>query len=66
MSNLFLRHKVTKKRYRIIGMDKAKNEITLQGELATFTQPYDKDELQRLGYVMEKEAAAPADEDEDG
>lgn len=62
MPTLFLRHKVTKKRYRIVTMDKAKNEITLQGELATFTQPYDKEELQRLGYVLEKDE----DEDDDG
>lgn len=35
-------------------MDKATNTVTLRGEHAEFTQPYDKELFKRLGYVLEK------------
>lgn len=60
MATLYFRHTKTNKRYRIVRLDKEKNQVVLQGELAEFTQPYDKDELQRLGYVLEREEGPDA------
>jgi hypothetical protein len=56
MPTLYFRNTTTNKRYKVLKLDKEKNEVVLQGELATFTQPYDKAEFQRLGYVLEREA----------
>jgi hypothetical protein len=37
----------------VVSIDKAKNVVTLKGEHAEFTQPYDKEQFKRLGYVLE-------------
>ena len=45
----------TGKRYKIVGFDKDAGEVTLKGEHATFTEPYDKDAFQKLGYKLVQE-----------
>jgi hypothetical protein len=45
----------TGKKYEVVRIDKATNTVTLKGETATFTEPYDKDRFKRMGYVLEKE-----------
>lgn len=52
---LYFRNAKTGKRYQVVQIDKVKNTITLKGEMATFTEPYDKDRFKRMGYVLEKE-----------
>jgi hypothetical protein len=37
----------------VVALDKVKNVVTLKGEHAEFTQPYDKEQFKRLGYVLE-------------
>lgn len=52
---LYFRNLKTGKRYQVVNIDKVKNTITLKGEMAAFTEPYDKDRFKRMGYVLEKE-----------
>ena len=42
----------TQKEYEIVGVDKEKNEVVLRGPHATFRQPFDKEQIQRLGYKL--------------
>lgn len=58
MAAVYFRHTKTNKRYRVVQLDKHTQVLTLQGEYATFEQPYDKAELQRLGYVLERDDSA--------
>lgn len=54
MIELYFRNTKTERRYKVIRIDKEKGEITLKGEYSEFTEPYDKERFQRLGYVLEK------------
>lgn len=54
MSELWFENTKTKKRYKVVGMDKTKGEITLQGQYAIFTEPYDKERFEKLGYRLVK------------
>jgi len=54
MTELYFRNMKTGRRYKVIRIDKEKGEITLKGEYSEFTEPYDKERFQRLGYVLEK------------
>jgi hypothetical protein len=51
---VYFRHTKTDRRFRVVSIDKAKNVVTLKGEHAEFTQPYDKEQFKRLGYVLER------------
>ena len=55
------------KKYRVLGMDKIHDPplLTLQGEHAKFTQPFDKDLFIRCGYNLVREEV-PDKEDDDG
>ena len=50
---LYFRNTKTNRKFRVVALDKTKNEITMKGEHAEFTQPYDKEQFRRLGYVLE-------------
>jgi hypothetical protein len=52
----------TQRRYEVVKLDKAAGTITLKGELAEFTESYDKDKFKELGYTLIREEEA---EDED-
>lgn len=51
---LFFVSTETGRRYEVVRLDKAKGEITLKGELAVFTESYDKDKFEKLGYTLER------------
>jgi hypothetical protein len=55
MTRLYLKHEKTGRQYRVVRLDKEKNEIILKGEYSEFAEKYDKDRLQRLGYRLVKE-----------
>ena len=50
---IYFRHSKTDRRFRVVSLDKVTNMVTLKGEHAEFTQPYDKEHFKRLGYVLE-------------
>jgi hypothetical protein len=52
---LYLKNAKTGKKYEIVGVDRAKNLVTLRGTHAEFTETFDKDRFKRLGYTLEKE-----------
>lgn len=52
---LYFRNVKTGKRYAVVRIDKTANTVTLKGEMAEFTEPYDKERFKRMGYVLEKE-----------
>lgn len=54
MADVFFKNTKTGKRYKVVGLDPEKGEITLQGEYATFTEKYDKAVFKRMGYVVEQ------------
>lgn len=61
MPSLYFVNEKTKKRYKVLKMNKQDNTITMQGTRATFTEPYDKAKFAKMGYVLtqvEDEAAA--------
>lgn len=53
--NVYFLNKHTGKRFKLISLDKATNQMVLQGEYATFTVAYDKQWLQDAGYTLVKE-----------
>jgi hypothetical protein len=55
MSELYFENTKTGKRYKVLGLDKLKHEVTLQGPHAKFTEPYDKERFEKLGYRLVKE-----------
>lgn len=57
MPDIFFENVKTKKRYKVIKLDKAKGEITLQSQYGEFTEKYDKARFERLGYALVKEEA---------
>ena len=54
MAELYFRNTRTNRKYKVVRVDKEKGEITLKGEYAEFTEPYDKERFKALGYVLEK------------
>lgn len=52
---LYFENVRTKKRWRVLALDKVKKEVTLKGELAEFTEPYDRERFEKLGYRLVKE-----------
>lgn len=62
MAKVYLVNKDTGRRFQVIKVDKARNEITLKGEMCQWCEPYDKEELQRMGYEVVREEA---EEEED-
>ena len=55
----------TGKKYRVLSMDKTQDPplLTMQGEHAKFTQPFDKELFVRCGYQLVKETV-PDEEDD--
>lgn len=58
---LYFRHLKTGKRYRIISLDPATRKIVLEGEMATFTETYDRERFKQMGYQLEKEITEDAE-----
>ena len=46
----------TRRRYRVVKLDKAKNQIIMRGETQEFAVPYDLDLIERCGYVLEEDS----------
>ena len=57
----------TGKKYRVLGMDRSQDPplLTLQGEVAKFTQPFDKDLFKQCGYDLIKEVLPDEEPDDD-
>jgi hypothetical protein len=53
--NIYFKNKDTGKRFQVVAWNKETGDITLKGEYATFSVKYDKEWLQKSGYVLEKE-----------
>ncbi len=54
---LFFKNTRTGKRYEIVRLDKDAGTVTLKGQHAEFTEKYDKEKFQQMGYTLEKEEA---------
>lgn len=54
MAELYFRNVHTNKRFKVVRMDKDKNEIVLKGEYSEFVEPYDKERFKSNGYVLEQ------------
>lgn len=54
MTELYFENVRTKKRFKVVAMDKANGTIKLRGELAEFEEPYDKERFEKLGYRLVK------------
>lgn len=54
MTALYFVNTRTNRRYLVVRLDKEKGTITLRGEHAEFTEPYDKDRFAKLGYTLVK------------
>ena len=63
---LFFVSRSSGKRYRVLAMDKTQEPpvLTMQGEHAKFTQPFDKKLFKRCGYDLVKEVI-PDEESDD-
>lgn len=61
MTTLCFRHTTTHRRFRVVQWDRTTNTVTLQGDIATFTQPFDKVLFKRLGYVLEPFPTTPSE-----
>lgn len=63
---LFFVSRSSGKRYRVLAMDKTQEPpvLTMQGEHAKFTQPFDKELFKRCGYDLVKETL-PDEEPDD-
>jgi hypothetical protein len=55
MANVYLVNTKSKRKYRVVRVDKEKNEVTLKGEYAEFTETFDKTRFKSLGYELVKE-----------
>lgn len=53
----FLRSNKTGKQFQIIRRDKAKNTVTLKGDIAEFEEAFDMQKFKQWGYTLEKEDA---------
>lgn len=55
--------KASGKKYRVLAIDKTTEPptLTLQGEVAQFTQAFDRELFKRCGYDLVKEEAPEAD-----
>lgn len=52
MTEVALLNKKTGRKYKVIAFDREAGKITLAGELAEFTEKYDKELFQKLGYEL--------------
>lgn len=58
MARLYFKNEKTGARYQVIRRFKdadGKDQVELQGKLASFTEPYDKERFKRMGYTLEVE-----------
>lgn len=58
MPRLFFVNEHTGNRYDVVKFDREAGEVTLKGPLTgrEFTQKFDKEAFQRMGYVLQQEA----------
>jgi hypothetical protein len=52
---VFLVNKKTKRRFEVISLDPAAGTVKLRGEFGVFTEPYSKERMKELGYILIKE-----------
>jgi hypothetical protein len=52
---LYFENVNTKRRYRVLALDKVEGTVTMQGEHVKFTEPYDRARFEKLGYRLVKE-----------
>lgn len=55
MSKVYFKHEKTGKMFEVVNLNREDGTITLKGELATFTEPFDKERFKKLGYTLVKE-----------
>lgn len=56
MARVYMESKKTGKQYAVVKFDKEAGTITLKGEHAEFTEPFDKARFDRMGYELKQEA----------
>lgn len=54
MSDLYFVNNSTGNKYRVVKFDKDAGTVTLRGKFGEFTEKFDKEKFQRMGYVLEK------------
>ncbi|MDQ3023441.1 MAG: hypothetical protein M3R04_03495 [bacterium] len=54
MPDLWFENERTGKRYKIVEFNKRKGTVKLKGEHAEFTEKYDKDKFQSMGYALKQ------------
>lgn len=59
--NWFLQHTGTRRKFKIISIDKKSNTVTLQGEHSTFTEKWDPKRFKGIGYELIKQGADDAE-----
>lgn len=57
MADVYFKNIRTGLKYRVVGMDKVKGEVTLASEHGQWVEAYDKERFQRLGYILVMEEA---------
>lgn len=58
---LYLENTATKRRYKIVSFDKEAGTVTLIGpHNLPFTEKFDKERIQQMGYTLVQEAAVEA------
>lgn len=60
MSKVYFKNEKTGKMFEVVGLDNAAGTITLKGEHAQFTEPYDKERFKQMGYTLVRQEAKDA------
>lgn len=60
MSTLYFKNSATGNKYRVVKFDREAGTVTLRGKYGEFTEKFDKEKFQRMGYSLEQ----GTDEDE--
>lgn len=54
MSKAFFVNQRTGKKYEIVSFDQEAGTVTLKGEMAVFTEDFDKAKFKAMGYTLER------------
>lgn len=54
MTDLYFRNEATGNKYKVVKFDREAGTVTLRGKFGEFTEKFDKEKFQRMGYTLEK------------
>lgn len=54
MTKNFFVNQRTGKRYEIVSFDQEAGTVTMRGEMAEFTEDFDKEKFKAMGYTLER------------